>query len=291
MTAKPRALVLGGRSGLLGQALTHCLNARGWDAIPVGRDDFDVLDNERLTAYIAQTSPQVIFNTVAWTQVDAAEENEPQALQLNRTLPLLLGRIVKGTSMHLVHYSTDFVFDGRKASPYSVTDSTNPLSVYGTSKLAGEKALASLELDNCCIIRTAWLFGPGRGNFVRTILNLCATRSGINVVHDQVGSPTYTIDLAEGSVKLAELRATGIFHVANAGQASWCELASEAVSLAGLHCKVQAIPSKDWPQKAQRPSYSVLDTSRFTQVTGISPRPWPQALRDYIFHDHFPEGK
>lgn len=290
MTARPRALVLGGRSGLLGQTLVKSLRDNGWDALPTGRDDFDVLDAEQVSRFIDRAAPQVIFNTVAWTQVDLAEDREQEAMQLNRVLPATLGRIVRDTDMHLVHISTDFVFNGRKASPYTPEDTPDPASVYGASKLAGETALLSLGLENCCIVRTAWLFGPGKRNFVQTILGLCAAKDDISVVHDQVGSPTYTVDLAAGCIRLAELRATGIFHVANAGQASWCELASEAVNLAGLHCKVHAIASKDWPQKATRPAYSVLDTTRFTQVTGIVPRPWPQALRDYIFKDCIPSG-
>ncbi|ABM28722.1 dTDP-4-dehydrorhamnose reductase [Nitratidesulfovibrio vulgaris] len=290
MTARPRAVVLGGRTGLLGQSLVLALRNGGWDAVPVGRDDVDVLDAERLADFIDKASPQAVFNTVAWTQVDLAEEHEQEAAQLNRALPASLGRIVRGTGMHLVHLSTDFVFNGRKTTPYTTDDTPDPASVYGTTKLAGETALLSIAPDNCCVVRTAWLFGPGRRNFVQTILGLCAAKDDIQVVHDQTGSPTYTVDLAAGCVRLAELRATGLFHVVNAGQASWCELASEAVHLAGLHCKVHAITSKDWPQKAARPAYSVLDTSRFTEVTGIVPRPWPQALRDYIYKDCIPSG-
>lgn len=290
MTARPRAVVLGGRTGLLGQSLVLALRNGGWDAVPVGRDDVDVLDAERLADFIDKASPQAVFNTVAWTQVDLAEEHEQEAAQLNRALPASLGRIVRGTGMHLVHLSTDFVFNGRKTTPYSTDDTPDPTSVYGATKLAGETALLSIAPDNCCVVRTAWLFGPGRRNFVQTILGLCAAKDDIQVVHDQTGSPTYTVDLAAGCVRLAELRATGLFHVVNAGQASWCELASEAVHLAGLHCKVHAITSKDWPQKAARPAYSVLDTSRFTEVTGIVPRPWPQALRDYIYKDCIPSG-
>lgn len=290
MTARPRAVVLGGRTGLLGQSLVLALRNGGWDAVPVGRDDVDVLDAERLADFIDKASPQAVFNTVAWTQVDLAEEHEQEAAQLNRALPASLGRIVRDTGMHLVHLSTDFVFNGRKTTPYTTDDTPDPASVYGATKLAGEAALLSIAPDNCCIVRTAWLFGPGRRNFVQTILGLCTAKDDIQVVHDQTGSPTYTVDLAAGCVRLAELRATGLFHVVNAGQASWCELASEAVHLAGLHCKVHAITSKDWPQKAARPAYSVLDTSRFTDVTGIVPRPWPQALRDYIYKDCIPSG-
>lgn len=286
MTARPRVLVLGGRTGLLGQALVRVLRENGWDVVPTGRQDFDILDSEQLSAYVDRVAPEIIFNTVAWTQVDLAEDREDEALALNRALPTALGRIVKGTSTHIFHFSTDFVFDGRKKSPYTPADATAPLCIYGSSKLAGEQALANLCPANTCVIRTAWLFGPGRRNFVKTILDLAQERDELRVVHDQIGSPTYTLDLAAGCARLAELRPTGVLHLVNGGQASWCELASEAVSLAGFHCKVKPIPSSEWPQKATRPAYSVLDTADFTALTGMTPRPWPQALRDYIFKEN-----
>lgn len=284
---RPKALILGGHTGLLGQALMEAVQAKGWLAIPLGRDDIKLDDSENIQAVIQKHNPDFIFNAVAWTNVDGAEDQVQDAHAVNRAIPAMLGRAVKGSTIHLIHFSTDFVFDGKKRSPYTEDDTTGCLSVYGQSKLEGELALEALDLQNCCILRTAWLFGPHKTNFVQKIVELCKNRSDINVVHDQIGSPTYTPDLAEASVALAAKRAQGIFHVANAGQASWCELASEAVTLAGLHAIVHAIPSSDWPQKATRPSYSVLDTSRFTQVTGMTLRPWPQALREYIFNAHF----
>jgi dTDP-4-dehydrorhamnose reductase len=137
-------------------------------------------------------------------------------------------------------------------------------------------------------MRTAWLFGPGRKNFVSTILNACRKRDSIDVVHDQVGSPTYTRDLAQWSLKLAELEAGGIFHAVNGGQASWCDLACEAINLAEAQCRVQPISSAQWPQKAKRPHFSVLDASRLAQVTGAAPRPWPLALREYLYREYLP---
>lgn len=289
MNPRPKALVLGGRTGLLGQALVRVLRESGWDTLPAGRDDVNVLDALALASFIERVEPAVIFNTIAWTQVDLAEEREEEAMRLNRQLPSCLARMVRGTSMHLVHYSTDFVFSGKKDAPYTPDDTPDPTSVYGATKLAGEQAVLQQCPDNACVVRTSWLFGPGRRNFIKVILDICNNKGEARVVHDQIGSPTYTLDLAAGSARLAELRATGIFHVANAGQASWCELASEAVCLAGQPCTVHAIASRDYPQKARRPSFSVLDTSRFTQVAGITPRPWPQALRDYIYTECLPD--
>ncbi len=283
--AAPVALVLGGATSMLGHALMRALGAKGWTARTLGRQDGPVTEPAFLERQLADINPDYVFNTIAYTAVDAAETDKEAACALNRAFPALLGSLLRGSRAHLVHYSTDFVFNGKKSTPYAENDATDPLNVYGESKLAGEQALLALKLDNACIARTAWLFGPGRSNFVRTMLNLAQTKPYLTVVHDQVGSPTFTGDLAAMSLALAEVRAEGIVHAVNGGQASWCELASEAVALASLDTLVQPIPSSQWPQAARRPAYSVLGTKRLTQLTGITPRPWPQALRDYIFED------
>jgi dTDP-4-dehydrorhamnose reductase len=280
-----KAVVLGGRTGLLGQALTAALEDHGWRVDAPGRAELDVLDSDALARHLEAQEPDFVFNAVAYTQVDKAEDEPERATLLNKTFPLGLGRLAKTQGFRLIHYSTDFVFDGRAQTPYHEDDETGPASVYGRSKLAGERALLELNLPGLCILRTAWLYGPGKGNFVRTILGLAKEREQIQVVHDQIGSPTYTRDLAAYSLELASLKVHGVFHLVNRGQASWCELAAEAVNLAGLQCQVQAIPSSDYPQKAPRPAYSVLDTDKFTDLTGIQPRPWVQALREYVFSE------
>ena len=249
----------------------------------LGREDGPITSPDWLEARIADLNPRYVFNAVAYTAVDDAEEHADEAYAVNKSFPALLGRIVRGSSVRLIHYGTDFVFNGKKRTPYVEDDPTDPLSVYGASKLAGEQALLTAAPDNACVLRSAWLFGPGRKNFVSTILRLAASSPRLTVVHDQVGSPTFTADLAAMSLALAEAEATGVVHAANGGQASWCELACEAVSLANVDSLVQPITSEQWPQKARRPTYSVLDTGRLTRLTGIKPRPWPQALRDYIF--------
>ncbi len=289
-TTIPRALVLGGRHGLLGQALVRTLEARGWESISLGREDGDLLDSGWMGEQIGRLAPQAVFNTVAYTQVDNAEDQPEEARRINRGLPALLGRLLKGTDVHLLHYSTDFVFNGRKDTPYTTDDLPDPASVYGLTKLEGEQALEASGLETCCIIRTSWLFGPGRKNFVSTILEAARQREAVTVVHDQTGSPSYTMDVAAASLELLRRKATGVFHVANSGQASWCELAAQAVSLADFPCTVQAIASADWPQKAKRPPFSPLDTSRYTELTGKAMRPWLPALRDYIFQDFLGNG-
>jgi dTDP-4-dehydrorhamnose reductase len=277
------AVVLGGKTGLLGQALSLALTRQGWDVHAPGRDELNLFERPAVEDYLARTRAEVLFNTVAYTKVDQAEDEPAEASRLNRQLPLILGKAVQAAGVPMVHYSTDFVFSGRKTSPYGPGDQTAPCSVYGQTKLQGERELLSLGLPKLLIIRTSWLFGPCKTNFVTRILELAASRPELSVVHDQIGSPSYTPDLAAGSLALLTAGATGIFHLANAGQASWCELATEAVRGADLACRIKPIPSSEYPQKACRPAYSVLDLGAFTAATGIAPRPWLQALREFLF--------
>jgi dTDP-4-dehydrorhamnose reductase len=278
-----RAVVLGGKTGLLGQALCMAMARRGWSVNAPGRDELDLFDRPAVEEYLARTGADVLFNTVAYTKVDQAENEPAEASRLNRQLPLILGKAAQTVGVPLVHYSTDFVFSGRKTSPYTPEDQPAPCSVYGQTKLQGERELLALGLSNLLIIRTAWLFGPCKTNFVTRILELAASKTDLSVVHDQIGSPSYTPDLAANSLALLDTGATGIFHLANAGQASWCELATEAVRGADLSCRIKPIPSSEYPQKACRPAYSVLDLAAFTAATGIAPRTWLQALREFLF--------
>ena len=208
---------------------------------------------------------------------------------LIEALPDALARVLKALGRgHLVHFSTDFVFSGPHQTPWREDDAPHPAGVYGRTKLAGEEAVLRVLPERSCVVRTAWLFGPGRKNFVDTILAACQKRDAISVVHDQFGSPTYSLDLAQWSASLAEKEATGIWHAVNSGQASWCELACEAIALTAGPCRLEPIASSQWPQKAQRPVYSVLDTSKLSEFLGKKPRPWPQALRDFLFSEYVP---
>ncbi|MDR2160945.1 MAG: dTDP-4-dehydrorhamnose reductase [Desulfovibrio sp.] len=286
MTHLRKALVLGGLDGMLGQTLMRVLAEDGWEVEGTDRASIDYTApdaGDRLKALAERTEPACIFNTVAYTQVENAEDHPDDADLLNRAVPLMAGRTAGSFGCALIHYSTDFVFNGKKDSPYTEEDAPDPQSVYGRTKLAGEDALLSLSLKNCAVIRTAWLFGPGKANFVHTILERCRGKKTLNVVHDQVGSPTYTLDLAQYSLKLVDAGGAGLFHIVNAGRASWCDLATEAARLAQRECLINAVPSSAYPQKAARPAFSVLDTSAFARATGIAPRPWPQALQDYVF--------
>lgn len=286
MSPGPRTAVVLGSRGLLGRALCECLESAGWRVVPAGRTDPDLFDPDRVSAFLDENSPDMLFNAVAFTQVDKAEEEPEAAALLNEKLPLLIGRLARKNGILMVHFSTDFVFDGQKRTPYLPDDPVGPLSVYGKTKLAGERALMELGPEGVCIIRTAWLFGPGKTNFVAKILDAAKGRDSLEVVHDQVGSPTYTTDLAAHSLELVNAGGRGVFHLVNSGSASWCELAGEAIQAAGLPCTVHPIPSSAFPRKALRPSYSVLDTQACTTLTGSKPRSWLTALREYVFQFH-----
>jgi dTDP-4-dehydrorhamnose reductase len=288
MTANNKALVLGGETGLVGQALMRALTDAGWEAHGLSRRDVDFRDSDaasKLEGIIDRLEPSCLFNCVAFTNVDAAEDDVEGATLLNRTVPAMLARMTKTRPCRLVHYSTDFVFNGKKQAPYTTEDAPDPLGVYGKTKLAGEEAILGMDLRDYCIIRTAWVFGPGRRNFISAILGKCRDKEPIRVVHDQVGSPTYSVDLAHYTLKLVKSGASGLFHVANSGQANRCELADEAVDISQFECVVQPVSSAEFPQKAQRPAWSVLDCTGFTRITGVTPRPWPQALREYVYQE------
>ena len=275
-----KALLLGGRSGLLGQALNLALLAAGWEVFILDREI--TTDRDLLPSTLNVFKPDWVFNTIAYTQVDMAEEDQDNAFNINRDLAGEIGLLAHERQCGLVHYSTDFVFDGQGMHPYISTDQAAPMSVYGQSKLAGEEALTSLGLKKFCIIRTAWLFGPFRPNFVLAILNKGRETGALQVVNDQTGSPTYTIDLARHSLELIEAGGQGLFHLVNSGQATWFELAGKALRLAGLDCRIEPIPSSAYPQKAVRPKYSVLDTQEFCRLSGNCPRHWTEALAEYV---------
>lgn len=279
-----KALVLEGRTGLLGQALRHVLLGRGWSVESLERSDGDILDAGFLQARVEGCAPDVVFSSLGWNTVDDAEDHPDEVLLYNRTLPHTLACLLKTRGQgHLVHFSSGLVFSGRHGGPWREDDATAPLNVYGKTRLAGEKAVLQTLPERACVVRTGWLFGPGKRNFVDDILNACHRRDSITIVDDRTGSPTYSLDLALWSIMLAERGATGLWHAVNSGQATWCELACEAVGLAGNECRVEPIPSSQWPQKAPRPPYTVLDCGKLSEYLGMHPRPWTQALREHFF--------
>lgn len=275
----PVALVLGGR-GLLGRSLMKQLAGNGWETQTLDGNDCNLLNPAELQPRIESIHPDIILNAVSWNTEEPAEEQPQEALSVNRGLPAFLGGLVKGTPVSLVHFSSDLVFNGRKEGPYTEEDKTDPVSPCGRSRLAGEQSLLELGADNICIIRTGWLFGPGGDNFVSDVLTRARTEAALEIIHDQIGSPSYTVDIAQATVQLVKRKASGLYHVANSGHASWCELAAEAVRQASLPCKVGAVAS---PDGVPRAGNEVLSSAKYAALTGSPLRPWPQALREYIY--------
>lgn len=279
-----KALILGGKSGLLSQALSAALEERKWDVSIAGREKGDFANPCFVGELLHHENADIIFNTIAWTRVDDAETMENEADLANRIVPLNVAlNLAKMQKGHLIHYGTDFIFSGCLSTPFDESSPPNPKNIYGKTKLAGEKEVLRHLPERACILRTAWLFGPGKNNFITTILNASKNKDMIQVVDDQIGSPTYTPDLASWSIAMAEKKAKGVWHAVNSGHASWCELAAEAVALVHGSCRVEPISSSQWPQKAKRPAYSVLNNTKMANYLNITPRSWPFALRDYIF--------
>jgi dTDP-4-dehydrorhamnose reductase len=256
-----RLLVTGG-AGMLGQAVAAVATRLGHDVIAPTRADLDITDLDRVRRVIAATEPRAVINCAAWTDVDGAESAEDAATAVNGAGAGNVARATAEVGARLVHVSTDYVFDGSKRTPWVESDPVGPIGAYGRSKLAGEREVAAAGGDHA-IVRTAWLFGAGGRNFVDTMLALGRDREEVDVVADQVGSPTWSAHLAEALVEVAERRGDdGIFHAAGAGACSWFELAVEVFARAGMRCRVRPTTAERYARPAPRPAYSVLGTER-----------------------------
>lgn len=280
-------LALIGAGGMLGRMVARSAPPE-WEVLSLQRPEFDLTDRQQVDEVLDRLAPQVIINCAAFTQVDACETQEELATRINGDGPGYLAAAAKRLGAVLVHLSTDYVFDGSKTEPYQEDDPTNPLSAYGRSKRAGELAILGSGLEQYFIIRTSWLFGPGGNNFVETILRLAQEREQLRVVADQVGSPTYTGDLAAAIFRLLATRKYGIYHVSNQGECSWHEFAGEIVAqftqLSGqLKIKnLVPIATLEYPLPAKRPGYSLLSQSKYQTAVGATLPPWRDALQRYL---------
>lgn len=266
-----------GSKGMLGQELMGLFGsaARGVD---VG--EIDITDLQSVQRVLVTLKPRVVVNAAAYTDVDGCETQAELALQVNGEGVAHLAMISKEIGAKLVQVSTDYVFDGGKGSPYLEDDPPAPLSIYGESKLAGEMN-AKFNPDHL-IVRTQWLYGHAGKNFVETMLRLAGERSEVSVVDDQIGSPTWTYDLALAIKALIEKGCSGTYHAANAGFVSWNGFAKEIFRLADLDVAVTAMSTAELNRPAARPLYSTLDCGRLVQDTGLVPQPWQEALKRYL---------
>ncbi|MDR2436326.1 MAG: dTDP-4-dehydrorhamnose reductase [Puniceicoccales bacterium] len=266
-------LLITGRTGQLGLELAALFP----DAISTSSGELDITDERAVAAFVARHGIDVIVNCAAYTAVDGAEDERELAEKINTNGPLNLAK----TGAKIIHISTDYVFGGTNFKPYIEMDEPNPCSVYGETKLAGERAVLG-NAQTAVIIRTSWLYSPHRHNFVKTMVRLGASNASLNVVSDQVGTPTYAADLAGAIFAIIpqiKLGQKAVYHFSNEGVCSWYDFAVEIMSLRGLKCKINPIASEDYPMKARRPFYSVLGKAKIKRDFGIVIPHWRESLQ------------
>lgn len=286
-----RRVLVTGASGMLASELClrapHGVTAVGTDLRPgtnVPAEGFDLADPVRIGQLFREHGPfDGVIHAAAYTAVDLAEDHEAEARRANEDSARELARACAAASIPLVLVSTDFVFDGSATRPYKVDDATNPLSVYGHTKLAGEIAARAAHPGGTRVVRSQWLYGPRGKHFPGTILALAKERSELRVVHDQVGSPTSTLELAPALWDVLEKGDAGVYHAACEGQASWYELAVATLELSGVRgVHVVPVTTSEFPRPAVRPRYSVLDCSRLVALRGRALAPWRDALQGFL---------
>jgi dTDP-4-dehydrorhamnose reductase len=283
--AQRKAAVFG-NSGQLGVELMRELKTRGYEVHGWDRDEVDICNARAVEHAIASLDPEVVYNAAAYNQVDVAETEPHAAFEVNALAVRNLALACRQTDARLIHYSTDYVFDGQAGRPYTEADSTHPLGAYAVSKLAGE-LYAQAYLDNVLIVRTCGVYGPGglataRGNFVELMLRLAGRGQPIRVVEDHVASPTYAPLLASRTIDLVERGQAGVFHIGGGTPISWFNWARLIFEAAGLNPPLHPTDEREYRTAARRPKYSALSNGKM-QAAGLEPMPSPaDAIRDYM---------
>lgn len=247
--------------------------------------EFNLLDQDQLERYFQSTAIDVVINCAAYTAVDQAEDQPKNAHQLNATAINSLSELSKAYGFKLIHFSTDYVFDGSADTPYGEDDPLSPLGIYGKTKAEGEAVMQSAGIDGW-IIRTSWLFSPYGKNFVKTIFSLLQNKDEINVVADQTGSPTYAIDLAAATLKALDQKpafdGVKVYHYTNSGHTTWYRLALAIQQQINTNCKIHAVDTATYPTKAKRPKYSILSCEKIKKDFNLDPQAWESALKDCL---------
>lgn len=272
-------ILITGSKGMLGHDLANALE--GHELILTTSKTLDITDKDHTIEFICDAEPDIVINSAAYTDVDGCEENHDLAYAVNGEGVRNLAMACREIDCPLVHISTDYVFDGSATEPIAEDGEIGPISIYGKSKLQGEEAIQEI-LDKYFIIRTAWLYGLNGKNFPKTMLELAESHSEITVVYDEVGTPTYTPDLAYGISELIETDRYGIYHLTNSGSCSWCEFARYIFEVAGKDVNVIPVTASEFARPAPRPSYSVLDNRNWVE-NGFEPlRDYKEAIKEYI---------
>ena len=281
MTTRRPATLLTGASGQLGVELARALRALG-DVVATDRRTLDVADPDAIVAAVRGARPDLIVNAAAYTAVDLAEKETAAAFAINERAPGILAEEARRLGAVLIHYSTDYVFDGERSTPYPEDAPANPLNAYGASKLAGERAIAAVG-GHALVLRTSWVYGLQGKNFLVTIRRLAAERDELSIVADQIGVPNWTRALAGATARIvaaglpALAERAGLYHLSATGAASWCDFARAIVGDAPRP-RVVPITTREYPTPARRPAYGVLATAKFEAAFGFALPDWREAL-------------
>ena len=275
-------ILVTGSNGMLGSDLSEIL-CQKHEVFTLTKDNLDITDREKTIKTVKSANTDILINCAAYTMVDQAEKEKELAFTINGIGVQNVALACEESRIPLCHISTDYVFDGRKSTPYTPFDNTNPINAYGESKLAGEKYIQWIS-SKFYIVRSSWLYGKSRNNFVRTIQKLCKEKDELKIVADQIGSPTWTVTLSGGISRLIETGAFGVYNITDdAGEGiSWFEFAKEIVAASGSKAKVSPISTEDYPTLAKRPRYSVLDISLNKKMFGFAAGRWSEALREFL---------
>lgn len=287
-----RILVIGAK-GMLGRDLVKVLHSAletgrqsDWEILEWDIDEIDIREEKKTVNKVESFHPEIVINVAGYTDVDGCEANEKKAFSVNAEGMKHVALGASKCHAKVVYLSTDYIFDGKKKEPYLEDDPPNPLNVYGRSKWKGEQYLRELA-ENALIVRTQWLYGRYGNNFVTSVLRQGGEKKALSIVNDQIGSPTYTVDLSKAISVLLRHDARGVFHVANSDLCSWYTFGQAILKLSGMErVKVIPISSKELGRPAVRPSYSVLNCQKLRQMTGMTLRPWAEALKDFLSPNH-----
>jgi len=283
MARGKKRILLAGAGGILAKELARLIREHKsrYALTALSKFDLDITHELAVRRALKDVRPHLVINCAAYTAVDDCDVKKELAFLVNAEGAGILARECVRAGSKILHISTDFVFDGKKKKPYKEKDTPHPLSVYGKSKLEGEK-LVKKHCKDSLIVRTAWLYGASGDNFVRTILDLARSRDVIRVVSDQVGSPTEARELSQALLALIEKNKKGIYHACGSGVCSRYEFALEIVRLSGMSVAVHPIKAKDYPLPAKRPKNSALDCSKLRRATGFKFKPWQETLAEFF---------
>jgi dTDP-4-dehydrorhamnose reductase len=280
-------ILITGKNGQLGKSIHKRVtnNEQTDEFVFVGREELDLSSTDSITSYFNHNNFDIIINCAAHTAVDKAEEEAVLANQINHLAVAQLTQIAKTQQAKLIHISTDYVFDGESDKPYSETDVTNPINIYGKTKLAGEQALKEIMPTDAIIIRTSWVYSEYGNNFVKTMLRLGQERDELSVVSDQIGSPTYATDLANAILDTMQNKTfkevgqeTQVYHYSNSGEISWYEFAKEIFEMADIQCSAIPITTEQYPTPAKRPKNTLMNKDKIVETFSVNIPDWKESL-------------